>query len=150
MESKSLSKLIRETMIKNLVRLEEERQIVLEQYFPEPSLKRAKFEDGMDKYIQYVESFIKDATIDDKLNIYCPFVTIGSDVEVIDLEDNEVYIFRIISPLIDETLKDIDCISYLSPIGEALLLRKTNEEFQIKVPNGVINYRVNSIWIMDE
>ena len=149
MKKKPVSKAILEIMIKQLTELEEQKTIVLDQYYAEPSSRRANFENMLAKYKVHLDTYIKNAIVLDGISSDCPFVLIGSHVEVLDMEENESYTFRVVSPLIDETTSKVDCVSYLSPIGRALLSKEVNDVFQIETPSQLLNYKVSGIWLMD-
>ncbi len=144
-----VSKEFLQTMIQQLTDLEEQKNIILDQYYPEPTLKRTNFEKMLDNYMNHLESFIKSARVTDSNYVNCPFVVVGSHVEVIDVEENESYTLRVVSPLTDKATISSECVSYLSPIGSSLLLKKINDEFQVETPSHLSNYKVNNIWIMD-
>jgi transcription elongation factor GreA len=149
MKKRFISKSTMERIVEGVTNLEEQKSVILDKYYSESSSKRDDFERLINKYISHIETFIKSASVVEKVETDCPFVTIGSNVEVIDLEENEAYTFRIISPLVDETPVNVDCVSYLSPIGKALLLKEVNDELDIKVSSQILKYKINGIWLMD-
>jgi len=139
----TLSKATFENLVKHLVEIEEGKNKLLEQYFPEPSKERNEFEKFIEDYIQQIEQLIRNAnksqTVDNKI----PFVTIGSEVEVQDLSEQEVYKFRIVSPSYGSVREgDVSC---LSPVGKSLLLKKVGDEVEVNAPGGVYRYKIKSI-----
>lgn len=149
MNKKVISKATMERIVKQLADLEEQKSIILEKYYFDPSAKRDNFNKMIQKYISYTENFLRNVSVIEEENHSLPFVTIDSDVEVTDLEDQETYTLRIVSPLIEETPVNVNCVSYLSPVGSALLLREVNDEIDIEVSSQVLKYKINNIWIMD-
>lgn len=149
MSKKVISKATMERIVKQLADLEDQRSIILERYYSAPSPKRDNFKMMIQTYISYTENFLRNVSVVDEDNTSIPFVTIDSDVEVIDMEDEETYTLRIISPLTDETPVNVNCVSYLSPVGSALLLKEVNDEIDIQVSSQVLKYKINNIWIMD-
>jgi transcription elongation factor GreA len=64
-------------------------------------------------------------------------------VTVIDLDDDEEEIFTLVSP--EETDPDKNHISIKSPIGQGLLGKEMGDEVAIKVPAGVLKYKITKI-----
>lgn len=58
------------------------------------------------------------------------------------------YVTKVVNFLIDEdirgSVKDGD-ISYLSPVGKSLLLRKVGDVIEVKAPGGIFHYKIKSI-----
>ncbi|MCG0279072.1 MAG: GreA/GreB family elongation factor [Thermanaeromonas sp.] len=143
MDKVRLSPVIFENLIKHLVNIEEEKEKLLEQYFPRPSKERSDLEKLFDNYIRQVEQLIKNAIKSETTNTNLPIVIFGSEVEVENLDTGEISRFRIVSPF------DIDVesgdISYLSPMGRSLLLKRTGDEVTVHAPAGVFRYKIKSI-----
>lgn len=70
-------------------------------------------------------------------------VTFLSTVEVENLDTEEVKRFQIVGP--DESDVVAGKISYLSPIGKALMGKKVDDDFEFKAPGGNRIYCVNTI-----
>lgn len=139
----SFSKSTFENLVKHLVEIEEGKDELLQEYFPEPSLERNEFEKLLETYILKVDNLLKDACISEKPDNNLPFVTIGSKVEVEDEENKKLYSFRIVTPF-ESTVENGD-ISYLSPMGKSLLLKKTGEKVEVKAPGGTFYYKIKAI-----
>jgi transcription elongation factor GreA len=148
MKKELISKSVKEVMIKELANLEDQRSLILDKFYSEPSSKEDDFDVMVEKYIHRIENFIKNASTADKEDMTCPFVIIGSNVEITDLHGKESYIFRIVSPLINETPANVNCVSYLSPLGEALLLKEVGDELDIAISSSVLKYKITGIWLM--
>ena len=70
-------------------------------------------------------------------------VGIGSIVSMTNLDNDDEWELTLVSSV--EADPDEDLISDESPIGEALVGKKTGEAARIYAPNGVLNYRIDSI-----
>ena len=138
----SLSNATFENLVKHLVEIEEGKKKLLEQYFPEPSKERYEFEKLFDDYVKQIEQLISNAKKSQDEDNKVPFVTIGSEVEVQDLSDQETFKYRIVSPF-HSGARDGD-ISYLSPVGKSLLLKRIGDEVEVNAPGGVFRYKIKS------
>ena len=104
MNRKVISKTTMEKIVKQLTELEEQKSIILERYYSEPSSKRDNFNKMIQRYVSYTENFLKNVSVVDEDTSSLPFVTINSDVEVTDLEEQETYTLRIVSHLLKKVL----------------------------------------------
>ncbi|MDN5375416.1 MAG: transcription elongation factor GreA [Thermacetogenium sp.] len=132
-----------ENLVRHLVEIEEGKNRLLQEYFPEPSAERNEFAKLFDQYIRKVDNLVKNASISEEHEDALPFVTINSRVEVEDTESKESYLFRIVTPY-ESTAENGD-ISYLSPVGKSLLMRKPGEKVEVKAPGGTFSYKIKSI-----
>ena len=66
-----------------------------------------------------------------------------TSVKVKDLKLNEEITFTIVSP--EEADFELDKISVFSPIGKALMGKKTGEIVKVEVPAGIIEYKILEI-----
>ncbi|NLP37676.1 MAG: GreA/GreB family elongation factor [Firmicutes bacterium] len=138
-----------ENLVKQLVELEEGRSKILQQYFPAgQTSERHEFETLIENYIKEVEQFINENKDNRADCNEVPFVTIGSEVEIEDLEEHESFKYRIISP--DQGKFSAEDISCLSPVGKSLLLKKVGDIIEVKAPGGVFSYRIKSVKMCDE
>ncbi len=135
-----------ENLVKQLVDIEEGKNQLLNEYYPEPTPERREFEKTLDSYILNVDKLVKSACVSEESEeseeIF-PFVTIGCQVEVEDIESEEKYIFRIVTPF-ESTVEKGD-ISYLSPMGKSLLMKKSGEKTEVKAPGGTFCYKIKTI-----
>jgi transcription elongation factor GreA len=140
-----------EMLVKHLVDVEEERAQVIKKYFPQSTKEKDDYELLMRDYIKAIEGYISSAKAGKKAKGECPFVIIGSIVQVEDLQFNEVETFQIVCPYSNKDInKDntfVDCASYLSPMGKALLLKKVNDRVTVNTPAGKFDYLIKSIEI---
>jgi transcription elongation factor GreA len=70
-------------------------------------------------------------------------VGIGTKVKLMNLEDDEEAEYIIVGSAEAEPAEHK--ISYESPVGKALLNKRVGDEVEIKVPAGVVRYRVVSM-----
>lgn len=94
-------------------------------------------------YEPKVHELLSSAEQTDNDDSSLPFVTIGCEVEVSDLDNGDVIIYRIVDPALFE-LEGYD-ITFLSPLGKALLFQEPGSRVDIAVPDGVIRYLIKSI-----
>jgi transcription elongation factor GreA len=116
----TLSQTVFEHLVKHLVRLEEERDNLLDQLFPHICRERTDFEQQLDQYAQHINRVIKNANKSDNDDNNLPFVIVDSDVSVLDLNRQRPLKFHVIGPCPGN--KASGCISCLSPVGRSLLL----------------------------
>ncbi len=75
----------------------------------------------------------------------------GSKIQVKDLEDGEVEEYTVaFGDMIDLEDSENSEISMASPIGKALLGRKTGDVLEISLPGGLIRYEVMSFLTLHE
>ena len=139
----TLSKTTFENLVKHLIEIEEGKKKLLEEYYPEPSTERNEIETLIDNYIKHLAQLIRNTKKSQTTDRKVPFVTIGSEVEIQDLSDLEVVRYRIVSPFRGNT-REGD-VSYLSPVGKSLLLKKVGDEVEVIAPGGVFRYKIKSI-----
>jgi transcription elongation factor GreA len=148
--SKAISKKVFEVLVKHLVDVEESSVLLLDKYYPELTKEREAFVSMLEAYTQRIERLIQDSIVKDDLEDSCPFVIIGSIVELENLEDGSIEKYQIVSPFETIINYDLDHASVLSPVGKALLLKETMDE--IKFENAIEQsiYNIKSINISDE
>ncbi len=143
MEDIPLSQAALKSLRAHLAEVENGKNRIFDQYFPEPSKDRYDFEDLYDNYIGELYSLVQNAEKSDKHSLEIPFVTIGSIVEVHDLDNNENIIYHIVNPSINAIGPgDVSC---LSPVGKSLLLKKPGDEVNVAAPGGLYRYKIISI-----
>lgn len=131
--------------VKHLVDIEEEKERIISEYYPNITYERDNFKQLIGNYIEQIEGFISKVKVDKTADDVCPFVTIGSIVEVEDLTYKETERLKIVSPFTSKVGMKCNCASYLSPMGKALLLKKVKENVEIKTPAGNAVYEIKSI-----
>lgn len=138
-----LSEATFENLIEHLKEIERKKNELFERFFPEPSNKREEFKNLLNNYIKYIDQFVRNAKNSQDENVKVPFATIGSEVEVQEPSNNKIFKYRIVSPL-NTSAADGD-VSYLSPVGKSLLLKKVGDEIKVNAPGGVYSYKIKSI-----
>lgn len=91
--------------------------------------------------ISELEHLLKNAVIIDDSHTNCTVVNVGCNVHV-ELETGEME-FRIVGSA--EADPEKGWISNESPIGKALLGRKSGDEVEVAVPAGNIKYKIKNI-----
>lgn len=93
--------------------------------------------------IVQVESMLKKAHIIDEDEISTKVVTIGSKVEILDMEYDEKAIYHIVGSA--EADPSNYKISNESPVGMAVLGKKKGSIVEVTTPGGVIKYKILAI-----
>ena len=75
-------------------------------------------------------------------------VTLGSRVILENLDQNKVVEYFIVDSV--EADPSVRKISFESPLAQALLGKREGEEMEVKVPAGVVHYRIIEIRGRDE
>ena len=90
-----------------------------------------------------IELKLSEVEIIDNLNISSDEIRIGASVKLLDLNDKEESEYKLVGA--DDSNPSEGLISVDSPIGRALLGHKKDDELDIKVPAGVLRYKVINI-----
>ncbi len=103
----------------------------------------AKDAQGMnEKRIAELEEKLSSARILDE-NISADEVLIGARVKLKDLDTDEELEYTLVSQ--EEANYEENKISISSPIGSSLLNHKVNESVEIKIPAGLLKYKILKI-----
>jgi len=89
-----------------------------------------------------LETSINNAKIINKQKINCNVVQLGCTV-TLKLSSSEQREFQIVDEI--EADPSQNKISHISPIGQALLGKKINQEIEVEAPIGKISYKIISI-----
>ena len=104
----------------------------------------AKSEQGkLEARIVEIEYMLKNVKIIDEENINTDKVFVGSKVTIKDMETKEKLSYQIVG--FAQADPDNGRISDESPVGKALLGRKTGETVHVEVPAGVLSFKIMSI-----
>ncbi len=95
--------------------------------------------------IQKLEEQLKNAKILDVDQLSTHAVSVGTKVKILDLEFNEELVYRIVSSV--ESNQSMDTITDESPVGKALIGHQVGDIVDVKVPAGVIQFKVLEISI---
>lgn len=139
----TLSKPVFENLVLHLVNIENEKEELVEELFPKPSMERIKFRRFWDDYITGIDFLIKyKVGIGEKTGSSFPVVIVNCRTEVLDLKTKETISYRIVSPYGNMKTGDV---SFLSPMGRSLLFKEVGDEVAIGTPEGKHKYRIQSI-----
>lgn len=134
-----------EVLVKHLVDIEEEKELIIDKFYSDSPEDRSIFESFINEYIKKVEGYISNVKITKDAPDICPFVIIGSIVEVEDVQCKDIEKFQIVSPFYNKVNSRQECASFMSPIGHALLLKKVMDVVDVKTPISSFTYKINSI-----
>ncbi len=90
--------------------------------------------------IMNIENILRHAKIIDETEIHTDVVSVGTIVELKDVESGDKVEYRIVGT--EESDPSHGYISDESPVGAALMGSKKNQTVEIKVPDGVVSYKV--------
>lgn len=93
--------------------------------------------------INYIESRLPLYQVIDLDTLSGDKVKFGCTVTLVDVETEEEKVFSILGP--DEADPAKGTISYLSPVGRALLGREVGDEVTITIPKGSVTYEVTDV-----
>lgn len=93
--------------------------------------------------IKYIESRMGLFNVIDLDKLSGDKVTFGATVSVEDVDSGETREFTILGP--DEADPAKGSISYLAPVGKALLGKETGDEVTISIPRGRVTYEITDI-----
>lgn len=150
MSNEAISRRVFEVLLKHLVDMEEMRGQLLDRYYPDITREREMFENLLSAYMEMIEQYINSAKIADNVEDTCPFIIIGSIVEIENLDDSGIETYQIVSPFESSMHSGIDSASFLSPFGRELILKRRMDKVTIENSAGQYNYVVRSINIPDE
>ena len=93
--------------------------------------------------IQTLEEQLKNAKILDKGQLSTQIVSVGTKFRILDMEFDEEMEYRIVGSV--ESNQSMDTITDESPVGRGLLGHKVGEVVDIKVPAGVLQFKILEI-----
>ena len=93
--------------------------------------------------IQTLEEQLKNAKILDKGQLSTQIVSVGTKVRILDMEFDEEMEYRIVGSV--ESNQSMDTITDESPVGSGLLGHKVGAVVDIKVPAGVLQFKILEI-----
>jgi transcription elongation factor GreA len=111
--------------------------------------ENAEYEDAkteqalVESQISDIRRVLQVAQVLNAEDIPTDYVGIGSIVAMTNLDNDDEWELTMVSSV--EADPDNDLISDESPIGEALMGTRKGETAKIYAPNGVLNYRIDSI-----
>ena len=97
----------------------------------------------MEARIAQLENMLKNAKVIDDDEIDINVVSLGSRVEVLDMEFDEKCVYTIVGSTEADPSKQK--ISDESPVGKALIGHKVDDVVDAEVPSGVIQFKILAI-----
>ncbi len=142
-----LTKKAFDSLLANLIDLEEGINEIIDVFFREKSKETENLKRVLSDYIQRLDTMINQVKIDAAADNTFPYAVIGSEVIVEDLGGKETYNYKLVSPL--KSKIDLHEISFLSPMGKAMLQKKVNDIFVVEAPGGNFDYKILAVKIAD-
>lgn len=131
---------LRESLVKQLVYLEENYASFVDCYF---ASDMDRYSDFFNRYTSHVQNFLLNLDDQSELLPSIPQVFIGSQVSLIYEEEQETEQLTICFP--DQVNPDEGYISFLSPVGSQLLLRFLREKIVLVTPGGTNRVSIEEI-----
>lgn len=104
----------------------------------------AKEEQGhIEARIDEIERILKNAEVVVEEDVDASTINIGCHVTIKDLEDGEEIEYKLVGSTEADSLKGK--ISNESPVGRALIGRKSGEVIEVETPAGMLSYEIVSI-----
>ncbi len=100
------------------------------------------------RIVKLEEKLLRIKILDDEKNIPKDKVSIGSTVKLQDLNSGKKLQYTLVSEI--EADYDQGKISTTSPVGQGLLGHKENAVAEVKIPTGVLRYKILKIWRLEE
>ncbi|NLW23733.1 MAG: transcription elongation factor GreAB [Clostridia bacterium] len=132
-----------EKLISHLVKFEENKDAIIDEYFPYHTDERREFSQLIINYLQKIDSLVEKVEVSKELNQEIPLVIIGCQVTIRDLETKEEFQYTIGGPYVQSD--SFDYISYLSPVGRELLLKSVGDVVTVNTPGGQYSYEILQI-----
>lgn len=132
-----------DSLLANLLEIEEGIYRIMDDFFPEPSKEADEVKRFLNDYVGKLGGMINNISTSETANNDFPYVVVGSEVMVEDTDSHKTYHYKLISPLKQKI--EINEISFLSPMGKALLLKKVGDCFAVEAPGGKFDYKVLSV-----
>lgn len=129
----------RSQLVGQLVYFDEEKINFLDQYFPDFGPKRSSAERLISDYIKTVESISQNLT-PESLN---STVLIGSELKLRYADDDSTETYTVVFPHLADP--DRNQVSFLSPLGFQLLLKKVGDTCSLAIPSGQLAVTIEEI-----
>lgn len=140
-----LTKTAFHSLLANLLEIEEGMETIFDEFFRKPSNETEELRQLLAKSVTKLDHSLPHiVTVSTGANEF-PYVVVGSEATLEDVGNGERCCYKLISPL--KKSADSQEISFLSPMGKALLLKTVNERFRVQAPGGEYEYQVVSIRI---
>lgn len=133
----------RAQLISQLIYLNDEKTHFLDQYCPRYGHERNKIDQTLTAYASVLESILANFSEESLASA----VLIGSQVKLYYVEEAFAESYMIVFP--HQADANENKISFLSPIGSQLLMKKQNETYEMNVPSGTMPVKVMEIQYMN-
>ncbi|MGE5583059.1 MAG: GreA/GreB family elongation factor [Bacillota bacterium] len=140
-----LSKVAFNLLLSNLIEIEESIDEVIADFFLEPSKEARDVRELLNEYVKRIDGMLRNIVTVETAGNEFPCVVVGGEVMVEERNSGATYCYKIISP--HKNTASYDEISFLSPMGRALLLKKVNDSFIVVAPGGNFEYKVLAVRI---
>ena len=133
---------MRNKIMEQIVYFEENMTDFLDLYFPysgTENYRRKRFEALLTQYMKTLEQMVQQSDVEFAIDS----VAIGCKVGLFDLDQNITEHYTITFP--DDANPDDNQISFLSPLGQQLLLAKLGQELTIETPGDRIHATISEI-----
>ncbi|WP_147533498.1 GreA/GreB family elongation factor [Bacillus marasmi] len=131
----------KEELLKQLVYIDENIQELTELYIASTPVQE-RIKNFYHLYTLEVEDLLKQNKGNRSVHDF-PKVFIGTKVTVLYEDDDETEDYVICFP--EQSNPDEGYISFLSPVGKQLLLRKIGENISLKIPTGSVSVTIKEI-----
>jgi transcription elongation factor GreA len=132
-----------DSLLAHLLEIEEGIFRIMDDFFPEPTKEADEVKRLLNDYIGQLSDTINNISTLETANNEFPYVVVGCEAVVEDTDNHKTYRYKIISP--NKTKVDFNEISFLSPMGKALLMKKAGDHFVVEAPGGMFHYKVLSV-----
>lgn len=140
-----INKLAFNLLLSNLLEIEEDIDGIIADFFFEPSKEAEDARRFLNEYVKRLDNMIRNITTVETAGDDFPYAIVGSEVTVKDLDSGLIYCYKLVSPCKNKI--DSNDISFLSPMGKVLLLRKVHDIFTVEAPGGSYKYKVLAVRI---
>lgn len=142
----TLSKSVFDELSRHANDFEKKHPAILEDSTLVPTMERKKYQQLFNQYGEHLQNLLNNARVIDSNDHRLPFVTIGSVVELENMQNNRTTKIMVTFPLSNPPNPGrIMQASYNSPMGQACFLGKPGETVEVNAPGGVFQYRIKSI-----
>jgi transcription elongation factor GreA len=132
-------------LLANLLEIEEEIDAIIAEFFSQPSDETEELKAIINEYVRRIDNVLPSVITDPNAADDFPYVIVGGEVIVAEIGSGETYRYNLVSP--HKTGIGSSEISFLSPMGKALLQKRINDRFLFEAPGGNREYKVLSIKI---
>lgn len=143
-----LSKIVFDKLSKHLKEFASIQNTLLNDNELVPASERKNYQEIFGQYCLHIQRLLKEAHINDSDDNSLPCVTLGSVVELENLENKRTNKIMVTFPSINQppdSKKKIAQTSYNSPVGKALFLKKPGDTVEVNAPGGTFQYRIKTV-----